>query len=352
MAKPIAVVISDIHFTPSTLELASISLRMAKDEAIKLKVPLVLAGDTLDTKAIMRAECVNELIDIFSAEKQAVETYVLVGNHDLLNEKGKDSSLDFLRPYVNVVDGKTIFKRSISTDWSSSIKAYLLPYYSDNNLLSNILYNTKNRNPKGAIIICHQGVQTAYMGHYTQDKTSLSPQSFSDFRVISGHYHRRQDIKTGKPRKGAIGLFSYIGNPYTQNFGEASDGPKGFQILKDNGLLEFIPTNLRKHIVIEREFKDLTAPVSDYVAGDLVWLKVTGLRSELSSINKKKLGSLLFGHDNYKLDLISKEVITIKEIKSLSEAELFDSIIDNTGEPKEKSTYLKSLWREALDGNS
>ncbi len=61
MNKPKAVLISDLHFTPSTLELASSALIQAKDAAIRLDIPLILCGDTLDTKDIIRARLVDSV---------------------------------------------------------------------------------------------------------------------------------------------------------------------------------------------------------------------------------------------------------------------------------------------------
>ncbi len=338
MTKPVAVLIADQHFTPASLELASTALRAARDRAIELKTPLVLAGDTLDTKALLRAECVNRLIEIFTEGPQP-ETYVLVGNHDLQNEKGTAHSLEFLKPYVTVVD----IMAKING-------LYLLAYQTDSVFVSKVIDSI----PKGSTLICHQGVQGAYLGHYAQDKTSLPPESFADFRVISGHYHRRQDIKCGRPRKGGIGLFSYIGSPYTQNFGEANDPEKGFQILHDDGSLEFVPTNLRKHVVVDVIVDHAGYGIPPDISikpGDLVWAKVSGSKSDLDLVNKQELGAWLCGHSNYKLDLIPTDSVPMQTeaVKDLTESELFDKLIDSTSEPDDVKAYQKTLWRSVIE---
>lgn len=343
MKNPVAVLISDIHFTVATLELASKSLIMAREHAIKLNVPLIIAGDTLDSKAIMRGECVNRLLYILSEKGPA--TCILVGNHDLLNEKGSDHSLQFLRPFVTVVEEPVVIVKP---------DLILLPYYNDQEALKLQLASF----PSGSTIICHQGLRTAYMGHYTQDKTSLDPETFANFRTISGHYHRAQDIKCGRPRKGGVGLFSYIGTPYTTSFSEAGDGPKGFRVLYDDGSLDLIPTNLRKHVVLEINFEDLHETLLKAHAvisnDDLIWLKVKGKKSELDTVDKVKVGYDLFGRVDYKLELIptlddeSDNVINA----DVSDVELLDSIISNISDGEERKIYLKALWRDIINEDS
>ena len=291
MKKPKAVLISDIHFTPATLELASQSLIAAKECAIELDVPLIIAGDTLDSKAIIRGECANRLIEILNDRQFTNPTLMLVGNHDLLNEKSKEHSLNFLRPYCQVIDRPADYPGI----------GRLIPYFSNPETLKTYLGAIQ----KGDLLIMHQGVQTADMGHYVQDKTSLPKETFEDFRVISGHYHCAQDIKCGRPRKGAVGLFSYIGNPYTLSFGEANDGPKGYQILNDDGSLTQIPLDLRTHIILKMSVDEMCNYDSFYPsrADDLIWLKLTGTREQLSKVDKKDIGRLVVGHMRAGLDI-------------------------------------------------
>jgi DNA repair exonuclease SbcCD nuclease subunit len=322
------------------LELASKSLRAAFEKAFELCIPLVIAGDTLDSKAIMCGKCVNALLDIaLNRQFREVTVYILVGNHDLLNEKGKEHTLRFLKPYWRVIEVPAFIDH---------LNTWLVPYMNDSQELQKFI----DGQASGTRIIMHQGVQTAYLGHYVQDKTSLPKEAFADFRVISGHYHRAQDIKCGRPRKGAVGLFSYIGNPYSLSFGEAQDGPKGFQILNDDGLLTPVPTNLRKHVVLNMDVDALHngsymgQPIEN---DDLVWLKISGPYTDLERLNKKQIGMNLLGHTNFKLDKIYTDVAKLEvKTESLTEEQILDKMIDATDEKAPEKKALKSLWREVL----
>lgn len=330
MPKPKAVLISDIHYNTSTLPVADAALRLAVRKASSLCVPLIIAGDLHDTKAIVRGECIKAIME--TLKDGAI---VIPGNHCMINSHGTEHALEFLRDRCEVIDRPFFHK------W---LNLWLVPYHHNNEDLQKFLRDTAS---SGQTLIMHQGVMGADMGHYIQDKTSLPKEAFADFRVISGHYHKRQDIKCGRPRKGAVGLFSYLGNPYTLSFGEANDGPKGFSILMDDGSLEFVPTNLRKHVIIELDpRKPLSFDKSDIGPNDLVWVKVTGTRSELDVLDKNTLGNNLFGHSNYKLEKIYTDTPKL-EVKTdtLTDSEILDSIIDSTNESETQKQTLKELWR-------
>ena len=332
MSKPIAVLTSDIHYTPSTLDLAQESLHQALTKAEELKVPLIDMGDILDSKAIIRAECANALIDILS--RTSVEVILIGGNHTLINSKSMEHSLNFLRPYVTVVD---------KVKYNVELESYLVPYQDDAAQMQLIL----DRIPEGSRILTHTGVQTAYMGHYVQDTSSLPREAFANYRVISGHYHRAQDIKCGRPQTGAVGLFSYVGNPYTLSFSEANDGPKGYQILTEDGILRMVPTNLRKHIVLERTTDNVLEPVENYNHGDKVWLKVSGTRLELDKLNRHEIGETLFGQHDFKLDKICIDTVKGTVLKGIStDAEILDNLIESTSQ--ENKPELKALWRRLV----
>lgn len=334
MSKPIAVLISDIHYNINTLELADAALRQALKKAEDLHVPLIIAGDLLDNKAIIRAECANALLT--TLEQPQTPVYILVGNHDMINVKGKDNALNFLEHHDEDVFIKVIDKLDITYQ-----NVHLLPYYDNPAEFKETLYTI----PKGSIVVCHQGVMGANMGTYAIDNSSVDPAELKDYRIISGHYHKHQ----------TVGTVTYIGNPYTLSFAEASDGPKGFQVLNDDGTLTFVPTNLRKHVIINitLEDKHFFIDTYDYTninENDLIWVKLKGNKTELDLILKDKIAAeLQIKHTNFKLDKIYTDSSPVKlDPTKLTGEQMFDQLIDNTNETDDKKAYTKKLWREIL----
>lgn len=334
MTKPIAVLIADIHYNINTLDIADTALRLAGKKAEELKVPLIVAGDLHDTKALIRGECIKRILNTFDSIK--TRKIVIPGNHCMINEKSSDHSLEFLRNSCDLID------RGPYEDPTTEL--VFLPYH--HNLQS--LKHDLSIIPKGSTVIAHQGVQGAQMGHYVQDKTSLPKEAWANFRTVSGHYHQRQDIQCGPVKKDQVGVFSYIGNPYTLSFGEAHDPVKGFRILSLDGTLDFVPTNLRHHVIINCHVSELWIFGTQDPSNPL-WIKVDGTRSELATVKKDELAKDV-GHNNFKLDLIPSQYDKSQEQpkKVFTDVETLDRIIDNLSESSEYKSVLKKLWRDIL----
>lgn len=339
VSKPIAVLITDIHFTLPTLERAAAAFLKAQFKAKILNVPLVVLGDTLDAKRIIAAECANKLIELLSV-KDAPDTIFLVGNHDKINEKSKDHALNFLKPYATVVD-------SPAEGFLSGVEALLIPYQHDISVIEAMLKDDNYRKP--SLILMHQGVMGSEAGHYIQDKSACPKEWFEDFRVVSGHYHKKQDIKCGRPRKGGVGLFTYLGNPYTLNFGEANDPDKGYHILYDDGSLELVPLELPKHRILEIDLNSTYAKAVFQRVDDILWIKVTGTKEQLSKFDKKSFMEQNPHFKNFKLDLIPLETKADIDIKSTSQGKsnILDKLIDSlTNVDDKQKKRLKKTWRD------
>lgn len=339
MPKARCVISGDIHYDLSTLRFADTVTRQAIALANKLHVPFVANGDTTDKKASLRAECVNAMIETFKTAK--VRPYINIGNHCMLNSKGGGHALNFLAPYATII---------AAPRFVSELDSHVIPYNDDIADLRRYLAGI----PKGSQVILHQGLKSGNAGHYIQDNSALDTDDLKHFRSILSHYHTRQDIKCGRLRDGNVGLASFIGNAYTLSFGEANDPEKGFQVLMDDGSLEFIPTSLRKHVIIACSAGAL--PLTSLAkSDDLVWVKLSGTRSELAAVDKKALGLKLLGHSNYKLDKIPTDApkSTYKKPQDVTRSpETLDGIIDESNESDAQKAALKALWREALDENS
>lgn len=334
-SKPIAVLISDVHYSVPTLALADAATRQAVFTANELEVPLVVAGDLHDTKANLRGECVNAMLETFSFCQ--ILPIIIPGNHDRLNEKAPAHALNFLESMSHIVE---------EPEYLVEIDSWVIPYQHDPAEMREILSFIK----PGSRIIMHQGLKGTNSGDYIQDKSAIEHADVADFRVISGHYHTRQDIKTGRPQKDTVGLFSYIGNPYTLNYAEANDPPKGFQILMDDGTLEFVPTNLRKHVIIELEIDTDFWRCSEYSLKDdanLVRVKVTGPADIIQRHNKQSISDFL-GLKNFRLDLIPTDQVTdAPQVQNLPKDQALDGMIDSLTETSvEQKARLKQLWRD------
>lgn len=343
MNKPIAVLITDIHFTLATLDKAAAAFLKAQFKAKILGVSLVVLGDTLDAKRIIAAECANKLIELLSV-KDAPDTIFLVGNHDKINEKSEEHALNFLKPYATVVDKP-------AEGFLSEIEVMLIPYQHDNSIIKNILKDEDYAAPK--LLLMHQGIMGSEAGHYIQDKSACPKEWFKNHRVVSGHYHKTQDIVCAMPGDNGVGIFTYLGNPYTLNFGEANDPEKGYHVLYEDGSLELIPLKLSRHVIVELESWTVSNPnrIGTVKAkpNDILWIKINGPKEELSKLTKSQVAKACSLTQDFKLDLIPLETKTDIDIKSSTQdkATLLDGLIDSlTNVDDNHKKRLKSMWKE------
>jgi DNA repair exonuclease SbcCD nuclease subunit len=326
-----------------TLEVADKAMNMAIHEAENLNVPLIVAGDLHDTKANLRAECVNRMIDTFS--RFTGRAYIMRGNHDSLNEKSKESACYFLGflgglPDLIMVDAPTVSNNSPLTG------VHLIPYEHDPIVLRSYL----SAATKGSTLIMHQGLKGTNSGEYIQDKSAITFEDVKDFRVISGHYHQRQDIKTGRPQRGGVGMFSYIGNPYTLNYGEAGDPPKGFQVLYEDGSTKFIPTNLRKHVVFNLTTKDIgPQTILVYNPEDLLWLKITGTSEAFATLTRDQIiAAMGINAAEVRIDFITPSVHTNVYKPASDSGSTLDNLIESANISEQQKVRLKDLWKSKV----
>lgn len=341
--KPIAVVISDIHYNINTLAVADHCLNLAVNKANSLKIPLVIAGDLHDTKANIRGECVKAVLDTLHRCHEV--PYVLVGNHDKLNEKSENDSLEFIRSY-NIIR-KPLYEKLFD--------CHFIPYQHDVDDLRKIL----GMIPKGSRLIIHQGCHGALPGGGSFDRSALSEADYAPFTVISGHYH---DHKTFKTKNGALeGRFTYVGNPFTLDFSEASHREKGFIILNEDFSFEFVPTNVRKHVVINLTVDEMnfilskinleqvrnSRTVSDM---DKFLVKITGYQRELLKVKKSVIREILALPEDFRLDLIPSDPKAISNaVSSDSALKIFDTLVDNNETlALEDKKAIKDLWRKYM----
>lgn len=330
MSKPVAVLISDVHYNLKNLELSDAAMNAAIKYGEINSLPVIVAGDLHDTKALMRGEVVSRMIKTFSNRETPI--IVMIGNHDRINEKSPLHSLEFLKPYVNLIDKPT----SIALQYTKHKQAHLnlIPYHSENEKI-------KLDYPKGSILIMHQGVTQGDKGEYVFDRSAIDVARLKDYTAISGHYHRHH----------TVGTLTYIGSPFTMSFAESNDGPKGFLVVNEDGTFKQEVLNFRKHIIWGVGTGGNTQGCLEYMSmltknkNDILWMKLTGPKSELDKISKKKIAEYI-GREDFKLDKIPDESLVKEKINiKLTGEEILDKLIEGLSEKKEQKEYLKTLWR-------
>ncbi len=271
------IVISDVHLSLKNLDVSIETLTQALKLSRDLKVPLFIAGDLNDGKALIRSEWANPLIDLFN-EYNDVLIYILIGNHDLQNKNASSNSLYFLKALSNVcLIDKHITKNINGIDFG------IIPYQVSTVELQDIILQMKDRDVKSLLI--HQGIWGAYMGDYIVDESSISPDAFKDFDFVgSGHYHRSQ-----RPADNIL----YWGSPFTTNFSEANEEKFIWKVELLNDKINTVPvmTNVRRHKQIV--FEDSITQVEKLPANSLVKVLLKGTKEFTQSVTVEYLKELL-----------------------------------------------------------
>lgn len=238
------------------------------DQAEALGQPILLLGDQLDTKSVIDGYCLNFLYKRLSQSK--LTWIMLVGNHDLYDlNVNENHSLEVFKalPNVTVVDQLTELD-----------SYYFLPYIHSSEKLRSALAAV----PKGSTIFGHFAISGFDYGNGHVCDSDVPDHSFKKFkRVISGHFHLRQD-------KGNI---HYIGTGFSHDFGE-SNQQKFIAVLdREADTLSHVPTEFVKHVTLQLDFSNpsliesVQAQAQELAAaGNTVRIVAKGAASELAQL--------------------------------------------------------------------
>lgn len=283
--------ITDIHFSLATLQVACFCFREALRKAQELSVPLVVSGDTNDTKAVLRSEVVRAITTMLE-EFADVEVVFLVGNHDLDNERNQNSNCLY---FLKAVKNATLVENIMFDEnhWG------LIPYQNSAEKFRESVQYLKGKVRR---IICHQGFFGAKMGSYAVDQTSVSPLEMNDFDIVlTGHYHEHHRVG---PKDNII----YGGSPYTVSFAEA--GQKKFihvvTMQAVGATIESIETEARRHVSIKYEQNDHeTRMIVKVRPEDLLRIELFGEKAWINKFSKEKMAVV---HGTNNISLVPKPI--------------------------------------------
>lgn len=195
----------------------------------ELDNPTILLGDQLDSKAIVRAECINLLYSRLNSSK--LHFTVLIGNHELITPNASAHSLETLKSISNVTiidypQGRTFGNKRIQ----------FFPYMKDLYAIRKELDHARNSNVD--YVIGHFDTLGEDYGNGFLAEHGLNMQDYRDFkRVISGHFHKYAQNQN----------LLYLGTPFSHSFGE-TDQTKYIGIWDtETDNLELIQTPFPQH---------------------------------------------------------------------------------------------------------
>jgi DNA repair exonuclease len=220
-------VVGDPHLRPDNLAKIGTLFRIIEE----LGNPVIVLGDTLDTKEVIRGRCLNSLHEQLQASK--LKWIFLIGNHCWFNLECKEHSLEVLKnlPHVTIVDRPT-------RGFLGDVPTLMLPYIHDLEEFRKEITSW----PAAKVLLMHQGVTGFDYGNGFIAENEIDLKELKKFkRVISGHFHKRQEK----------GNLVYPGTPFSHSFGE-SNQKKYLAVLDTDTLeLEFGETPFPQHLTVD-----------------------------------------------------------------------------------------------------
>ena len=235
---------SDLHVDHKNTEAMSIidnTLKLAKRLVVKEKIHSVFfLGDLIDTPYHVKTPALDllalRLQEIVKELPSSGSFIILKGNHDLYLQKDKEeiTNISWLKGYSKVV--------VVDKEPYVGVPFLFVPYYADGKEFLEKVKGAKT--PDTRYLLCHQPINKMEYSSGIVEKDGVSISKIPFDKIFTGHYHKRQLMKSGKK------LVYGIGSPLCFNFSDEIQGSlsRGFVILelnlsKENELVDMFKSN-------------------------------------------------------------------------------------------------------------
>lgn len=267
--------IGDPHFQISNIQEVDLFLEKIINLATK-KNPdiIVIAGDILHTHERLHTLALNKAYDLIDNMRKITKTYVLVGNHDYINNQQfltNNHWMNGLKEWNNTIIVDNVLKENINNE-----KFIFVPYVPPGRF-DEALKTLKDEWINASCIFAHQEFAGCKMGAIVSiegDKWDIKNPI-----VISGHIHSKQ-----QPQKNIY----YSGSAMQHAFGESEKNIIAFfSFTKDQYELEEIDLELpRKKIVYMNveEIDTYNIPETE----DQIKVTLKGDYNEFKAVKKTK----------------------------------------------------------------
>lgn len=204
-----ALVIGDQHFKVDNLEQVDIFISSLKKLLETNKYDFIVSGgDLLDTHERLHTLCLNKADQYLKLLCSFAKTFVLVGNHDMINPSQFLTTNHWLNVYKNWTDNLIIVDQVINYKVGDKTVIFA-PYVPDGRFVEAL--NTNDRWSEANLIFCHQTLDGVKMGAITAENVEEWKDDYPN--LIAFHVHDSQTVKKN--------LF-YTGSCMQHSFGESS----------------------------------------------------------------------------------------------------------------------------------
>jgi len=370
--------VGDVHIKFNNLEDVEVLENKILEQRNKNLSFIVLAGDILDTHERVHTQLLNRAYKLIESCASVAQTYVLVGNHDYINNMQMLTSAHWMNgmkkwPGVVVVDRPVVVEGK-----KSGAKFICVPYVPPGRLVEALdtisehsgydlqspsaedrstNQNTLDWRKEASAVFAHQEIRGCRMGAIV---SSVGDEWDVNWPVIiSGHIHDRQKIGRN---------VVYPGSSLNHAFGNDNQGIVLFDF---DGVFEnercvlpfekYISLGLEKKKLIYTNVKDVfvlakklpklavdaTAKVTVCVSGNATDIKIFKKSKTFSDLSSKaRVRFVLDNRTDQRLNKITNNN-GIPVIEDRCQTSPSDVLVENTTIPKQVGVQSSPFWKIA-----
>lgn len=316
--------IGDIHIKSDNVKIINLLKTKIVSYIEKNTIDIiVILGDVLDTHEKIHSELMNVAYDFIHELKKHNSVYVLVGNHDYVNNQQFLTNkhwMNAMKEWTNVTIVDSVIKYN---------DLVFCPYVPNGRFIEAL--NTINDWKKSKCIFAHQEFKSCNMGNYISEHGDVWNKTFP--MVISGHIHDSHKVGDN---------IYYTGSSIQTSFDTSDKNTIAVITIKDNINIEEINFNLPRKEVKYIDINELKS-YEHIETKNSVKLKLEGTNEEFRSIKntkkykdliksgvkivfKQKLDSLVSNKSINCINFSSLLKETVKERNDLILTELYEEI--------------------------
>lgn len=325
--------IGDQHFKTTNIPEVELFIKKITELAEEKKPDLiVLGGDLLDCHERLHTVPLNKAYELINNMRSISKTYVLVGNHDIINNQQfltENHWLNSMKEWEN-----TIIVDKVITEIINESKFVFVPYVPPGRFQEALVTLGEDDWKNARCIFAHQEFFGCKMGSITSVEGDKWPLDYPE--VVSGHIHSKQ-----RPQKNIY----YSGSAIQHAFGESTKNIIAhltFRYESPGYELDEIDLNLpRKRIV----YMDIEM-IDDYnvpETKDNIKITISGGYDQFKALKKTKKYKKLV-RDGIKIVFKPKKIEHDNEISAKIVNETAFSTILNEIVNHKNNSYLYSTY--------